>query len=164
MKPFCALLHTRFTIFCSLPFIALEITLYKFDSKEIGLQFLKLLKSFFLGIRWMVAPLKLAVRLPFMKHEFAYFRVSIRRKVQHFFIILFEKPSSPDADLKFAFSSELSNSLIVKGDSSAAHSSSLSLEFFTTFELQMVGPYYVIWQWSLIVGFFVKIIKKQHTM
>ena len=83
-------------------FIALEIVLYTFDKREMGCQFFNFSMSLFWGIS-QIAPLKLAVSSPLAWQQVAYFRSGTRKKAQHFFIIMLEKLSSPDADLKLAF-------------------------------------------------------------
>ena len=52
--------------------IALDRTLYRLESKEIGRQFLILLISPFFRIKRMVADLKVSVKVPFLKQQLAY--------------------------------------------------------------------------------------------
>ena len=105
-----------------------------------GLQFLREDKSDFFGISFIVAPLKLAVSSPLIRHELAYLSKGERRKGQHFLIRLLEKPSAPGADLKLAFLRELSRSSKVRGDSRDSLSAGVSLELVTSLEEAISSP------------------------
>ena len=67
MKPFWARDVKRFMTDFNLLFTALEITLYRQPSKDIGLHFLISRASPFLGISFIIELLKLAVREPLRK-------------------------------------------------------------------------------------------------
>ena len=84
--------------------------------------------------------MKFAVNSPLIRHELAYLSRGERRKGQHFFIRLLEKPSAPGADRKLAFLKELSRSSSVKGDSRDSLSAGVSLELVTSLEEAISSP------------------------
>ena len=71
VNPFWVRLVIQSVVVINLLLIALDKTLYRFDKREIGCQFLIFVTSPFWGINRIVADLKVSVSLPFRKQQLA---------------------------------------------------------------------------------------------
>ena len=140
LKPFWALLHILFTTLSSLRFRAREISLYRFDKREMGFQFFMEEQLPFFGMSLILAALKLFVSSPLLKQHTAYFKRGLLRKSQHFLMTKLLKPSIPAADLRLHFLREMSSSSRVKLPSKVVNSATFSLELVTTGLEQMFSP------------------------
>jgi hypothetical protein len=120
--------------------MALDIILYKFDKRLIGLQFLISEQSPFFGINFIEAARKFGVKTPLLKQQLANLNSGTRRKVQYFFMKALLKPSIPGADLTLHLFNELSSSSMVKGLSNDVLSVSVNLEFTTIGEDNISAP------------------------
>ena len=127
VKPFCALLVMRSVVVISLLLIALDSTLYRFESNEIGRQFFILLISPFFGINLIVADLKVLLRDPVRKQQVAYLNSGTRNILQNFAINLVLSPSIPAAEFMLASLIATSSSIIENSVSSFFFSDSVKM-------------------------------------
>ena len=129
VKPFCDLLAILSVVVINLLVKAREIILYKFESNEMGRQFLMSDSSPFFVISRILAFLKVSLKQPLAKQQFAY-RSSgfLRLRVdQNLLINLPLRPSMPAADFLFDFLTASSSSNRVKPDSSFVFSANVKI-------------------------------------
>ena len=125
VKPFCDLLAILSVVVINLLVKAREIILYKFESNEMGRQFLMSDSSPFFGISRILAVLK--VSQPLAKQQFAYRSSGFLRVDQNLLINLPLGPSMPAADFLFDFLTASSGSNRVKPDSSFVFSANVKI-------------------------------------
>ena len=125
VKPFCDLLAILSVVVINLLVKAREIILYKFESNEMGRQFLMSDSSPFFGISRILAVLK--VSQPLAKQQFAYRSSGFLRVDQNLLINLPLRPSMPAADFLFDFLTASSSSNRVKPDSSFVFSANVKI-------------------------------------
>ena len=127
VKPFCDLLVILSVVVINLLFKARKIILYKFESNEMGRQFLMSDSSPFFGISRILAVLKVSLKQPLVKQQFAYRSSSFLRVDQNLLINLPLRPSMPAADFLFDFLTASSSSNRVKPDSSFVFSANVKI-------------------------------------
>ena len=127
VKPFCDLLVILSVVVINLLVKSREIILYKFESNEMGRQFLMSDSSPFFGISRILAVLKVSLKQPLAKQQFAYRSSGFLRVDQNLLINLPLRPSMPAADFLFDFLTASSSSNRVKPDSSFVFSANVKI-------------------------------------